>query len=80
MRFPAYLLPLLEPSHSNRCISGVNIDGTHSIVAIHPPLFLPSPSWRFARSSQPLPLPPSSRPAPPLSLPSSCDGKFESEN
>lgn len=64
MRFPAYLLPILQPRNSLRCISGVNIEGTHSIVGYTSPSFPPFPFAEVCalQSAPPLPSPPSPEP------------------
>lgn len=61
MRFAACLLPRLQPRNALRCISGVNIDGTHSIVGYTSPSL---PSFPFAEVCALQPAPP--RPSPPL--------------
>lgn len=85
MRFAACLLPRLQPRNALRCISGVNIDGTHSIVGYTSPSL---PSFPFAEVCALQPAPPLS--SPPFLVPSpppppflshrSCAGKFESGN
>lgn len=77
MRIPACPLPILQPRNSPRCFSGVNIDGTHSIVGYTSPLFSSLPLAEVCALQPAPPLPFSS---PLSSRCSSCDGKFESRN
>lgn len=65
MRFAACLLPRLQPRNALRCISGVNIDGTHSVVGYTSPSL---PSFPFAEVCALQPAPPSP-PSLPRSLP-----------
>lgn len=58
MCIPARSLPILQLRNSPRCISGVNIDGTHSIVGYTSLFFfLPSPrgGLRALHPAPPLP-------------------------